>query len=208
MTPEAEAESIVPQVLLRTAVIGYVLLLWLAVQPFPQLPLLGSAQRKAERLLGFASVRAGISVFVGNVAEFAPHHTCVEVRGQTPDGWRTFYAPECPPRGTRWRMDALERVILRMGVAPKQPLLRKPIPPPSRAPLVVQTQIELGDYFCRQRPGFERIQIERVLHVRHMRDGSAPFAGQILVCEHECSEHYSPPDCTMRRSERFRNSLL
>ena len=122
------------QRLLRSAVLGYVLLLWLSIWPFSQVPLLGTAQTHAEKLLRAASLRAGMEVFPGHSSgEFVSHASCVEVFAHADGGRRTLYAPECPRRGTQWRRDPLVAAVSHMNRGRLQPLLRDPLPRPSEA---------------------------------------------------------------------------
>ncbi len=197
-----------PQLLLRSAVLGYLLLSWVAIRPLSQLPLLGTAQAFAAKQLKAVSLLPGMAVFGGqNTGDFAAHDSCFEVFGYGEGGRRTLYAPECPHRGTQSRRDPLEVTLWRMTLMPLQPLLRAPLPLPSEAPVVVRAMIALGDYFCHQEPGIDRVVMHRVNYWRNMREGGPATPDERLICKQRCGARYSPPECTLQRSEALRNSV-
>lgn len=186
--------------LLRSAVLAYVLLIWLAVWPFPTTPVLGSAQSMAQDLLMAASLRPGMAVFPGTaVDDVAPHIACIRVLGRRARRWETLYEPECPPVGTIWYDDPLERAISQMLRARLIPLFETSLSASEGAPDAVRYVIALSDYFCHSRDGLERIVIRRRQHRRNVRDGTRLPPANQLVCKQQCdSREFSLPECSLR----------
>lgn len=197
-----------PQLLLRSAVLAYLLLSWLAIRPFSQLPLLGTAQAFAAKQLQSVSLLPGMAVFGGqNTGDFAAHDSCFTVFGYGEGGRRALYAPECPHRGIQSRRDPLEVTLWRMTLLAPKSLLRPPLPPPAEASLTVRATVALGDYFCHQQPGIDRIVMQRVDYWRNMSEGGPATPDEVLTCKQQCGERYTPPDCTLRRSEALKNAV-
>ena len=202
------AHSSVSQLLLRSAVLGYLLLSWIAIEPFSQVPLLSKAQAFATKQLRTVSLVPGMAVFRGqNTGDFAAHDSCLEVFAYGKDGRRALYSEECPYRGTRSQRDPLKVALLHMTLMPEPSLLRPPLPPPSQASASVRSVIAMGDYFCHLEPGVERVVMRRVEYWRNMSEGGPAKPEEQLICKQQCGAQYTPPECRLRRSEALKNAV-
>jgi hypothetical protein len=187
----------VRETLLRSTVLAYVLLIWLAAWPFSGAPGLGSAQSIAQDLLVSASLRPGMRVFPGSaITDTAPYIACVRVLGLSGLHWETLYEPECPPVGTIWYDDPFERAINQMLQGRLRPIYEAPLSASEDAPDAVRHVIEIADYFCHSSDGLDRIVIRRRQHRRNIRDGTRLPPQNQMVCVQECgSPEFSPPQC-------------
>ena len=184
----------------RGAALIYVAILWLAVWPFPSVPILGPAQRGAEDALLFFGLRPGMAVFPGIEDEFYSRTACTTVLGRRDRQWDTLYQSECPPEGSYFFRSSFDTTLSRMQRTNKRPLLRESFPELRGAPEAVRHTIELMDYFCHADGERDRVVLRWVQHLRSVRDGSFPPLEHHLVCTWDCDPD-GRPSCLLRPFE-------
>lgn len=169
----------------RGLVLGYILVIWLAVWPFEDVPLLGDAQRLSEGMLRRASLYAGMAVFSdkrGN--EGFPWAACTRVRARSQGRWEPIYAPECPRRGTLIFEDGFDETVRRMlRVAD---LSRLAQPPRLDTPSALRNVLQLNDYFCRTEPGANRVALHWNRILRSYKTGAFFESSNEVVCVMDC----------------------
>ena len=169
----------------RGLVLGYILVIWVAVWPFEDVPLLGDAQRLTAGMLRRASLYAGMAVFSderGN--EQFPWAACARVRVRSQGGWEPIYAPECPRRGTLFFEDSFDETVRRMLRAAD--LFRLAQPPRLETLSALRNVLQLNDYFCQAKPGANRVALHWKRVLRSYKTGAFRENSNEVVCVMDC----------------------
>lgn len=182
----------------RGAVLTYVVVLWLAVWPFENAPLLGEAQRAAEGLLGRASLYAGMAVFAApSSSANLPWVDCTKVLARSQGEWKHVYAPECPRKGTLFLENNFDQSVTRMLRKAGLPRLARSQEPNS--PNAMRHVVQINDYFCQAEPGIDRVALHWTRVVRNYETGEFKGTQVKVVCASDCNANTGQlPRCSLK----------
>lgn len=195
----ARAFSTAREKLVRGVVLAYVLVLWMAVWPFEQAPLLGDARRGAEKLLGRASLYAGMAVFSAQTSSGnLPWVDCTVVLAHSRGKWKRVYGPECPRKGTLFLENSFDETVSRMMRKAKLFRLAQAERPTARA---MRNVLQVNDYFCHAQPELEidRVRLHWSRVMRNYQTGEFLESEAKVVCVSQCDASGKQlPICTLR----------